>query len=120
MITPRQNSLLAAYDEEREAGRSPQRAEYLAARRHGVPVVDVQRALIAERQCQTITLTVTREDAGRIAEALDSHVYWQLSDEHRRDSGYVLEPYTEEEQACMELENRVREALRQETMESDR
>lgn len=27
-----------------------------------------------------------------VVEALDSHVYWQLSDEHYRDSGYVDDP----------------------------
>jgi len=46
-----------------------------------------------------------------IAEALDSHLYWQLSDEDRRDSGYVMEPYSEEEQACVDLEERIQKMI---------
>jgi hypothetical protein len=48
------------------------------------------------------------EDLELLAEALDSHLYWQLSPEDRRDSGYVQEPYTDEERACIALEGRVR------------
>lgn len=50
-------------------------------------------------------------DLALIAEALDSHVYWQLSPGDRRDSGFVLEPHTDEEKACMALEERVRKLI---------
>ena len=35
------------------------------------------------------TIRLTREQLALVLEALDSHVYWQLSDERYRDSGFV-------------------------------
>jgi hypothetical protein len=57
------------------------------------------------------TQNFTPDELELIAEALDSHLYWQLSDEQRRNSGFVLEPYTKEERECIELEERVRKMI---------
>ena len=35
-----------------------------------------------------------------ICEALDSHVYWQLSDSHYRNDGYVREPGSDDPEAA--------------------
>ena len=51
-------------------------------------------------------------DLALLCEALDSHCYWQLSDPVRRDSGYVREPYTDEEREAMALEERLQLAIR--------
>lgn len=39
-----------------------------------------------------ITLTITPADLRLVVEALDSHAYWQLSDEHYRSDGFVEDP----------------------------
>ena len=54
------------------------------------------------------------QELGLLIEALDSHQYWQLSDETRRNSGYVLEPLTDEERACDELAEKLRQLLHNE------
>jgi hypothetical protein len=36
-------------------------------------------------------LTLTHEELGLILDALDSHSYWQLSDQQYRNSGYVMD-----------------------------
>lgn len=46
-------------------------------------VIAVREALLAP---------VSQDDLGVLVEALDSHAYWQLSDEKYRDSGYVQSP----------------------------
>lgn len=56
---------------------------------------------------------LTRDELELAADALDSHKYWQLSDESRRDSGYVCEPLTDEERACETLEDKLRALLRE-------
>ena len=38
------------------------------------------------------TLALTDDELELLAEALDSHRYWQLSDEYYRDSGFVNPP----------------------------
>ncbi|HVL68043.1 MAG TPA: hypothetical protein VM364_12335 [Vicinamibacterales bacterium] len=61
-------------------------------------------------------LDVSPQDLDRIIEALDSHVYWQLSDQHYRSNGDVLEPGSDdpkqagEIEACWELAERLRSA----------
>jgi hypothetical protein len=50
----------------------------------------------------------TDEELAFIADALDSHKYWQLSDPLRRNSGYVMEPLTEEERRCEAIEEKAR------------
>ncbi|HTF88356.1 MAG TPA: hypothetical protein VK843_08100 [Planctomycetota bacterium] len=39
-----------------------------------------------------VDLRLTQRELALITEALDSHIYWQLSDEHYRSDGYVHEP----------------------------
>lgn len=39
-----------------------------------------------------------------VLSALDSHKYWQLSDEQYRSSGYVLEPGSDDEETAEEIE----------------
>lgn len=56
---------------------------------------------------------LSTEDLERIVAALDSHIYWELSDQQYRSSGYVLEPgadnlaQAEEIDACTELADRL-------------
>jgi hypothetical protein len=39
-----------------------------------------------------LAVVLTAEELTLLCEALDSHVYWQLSDGHYRNNGYVREP----------------------------
>lgn len=43
-------------------------------------------------------------DLERIVEALDSHVYWQLSDPYYRNDGYVRDPGSDEPEKAEEIE----------------
>jgi hypothetical protein len=44
------------------------------------------------------------EDLQRIIAALDSHVYWQLSDRHYRHNGDVCEPGSDDPKQIAEIE----------------
>jgi hypothetical protein len=63
-------------------------------------------------------VTLTDEELGLLAEALDSHRYWQLSDPTYRNSGYVQEPGSDDEEnaaeikASEQLEERLQAELR--------
>ena len=46
---------------------------------------------------------VSREDLDRIIEALDSHVYWQLSDQHYRNDADVVEPGSDDPNQAAEI-----------------
>jgi hypothetical protein len=61
---------------------------------------------------KTITLTLTGEELGLLAEALDSHAYWQLSDPCDRESGYVVGDSLAipEVAECLQLEARLKHA----------
>lgn len=48
-------------------------------------------------QPATITLTLTRDDLDLLVEALDSHAYWQLSDDQYRNDGAVLPPGSDDD-----------------------
>jgi len=56
------------------------------------------------------------QDLERIIEALDSHVYWQLSDQHSRSNADVLEPGSDDPKqateidACRELADKLHES----------
>jgi hypothetical protein len=51
---------------------------------------------------------LSNEDLALLCEALDSHLYWQVNEDHsRRNSGYVMPPYTNEEAEVMALEERL-------------
>ena len=60
---------------------------------------------------------LSEKDLDLLVEALDSHVYWQLSDQHYRSNADVIEPGSDdpaqaaEIEACVELSGRLR-ALR--------
>ncbi|MCZ7589940.1 MAG: hypothetical protein M5U27_14000 [Gaiella sp.] len=46
-----------------------------------------------------LLLEVTGEELTLLCEALDSHVYWQLSDRYYRNDGYVREPGSDDAEA---------------------
>lgn len=51
-----------------------------------------------------ITITLAEEDVKRLIEALDSHIYWQLSDEEYRKDGFVLEEGSDDEDSVQEIQ----------------
>jgi hypothetical protein len=59
-------------------------------------------------------LALSEKDLNLLVEALDSHVYWQLSDRHYRSNADVIEPGSDdpeqaaEIEACAELSDRLR------------
>lgn len=52
---------------------------------------------------KTVTVRLTKQSLERICEALDSHVYWQLSDEHYRKSGFVYGKGSDEPEIAAEI-----------------
>ena len=48
-------------------------------------------------------LELTRDDLDRILAALDSHVYWQLSDQHYRNDASVLDPGSDDPEQAVEI-----------------
>jgi hypothetical protein len=46
---------------------------------------------------------LTDAEVALLREALDSHIYWQLSDEHYRDSGFVSDPGSDEPDKAAEI-----------------
>jgi hypothetical protein len=52
----------------------------------------------------TLQLELTPEELELLCEALDSHVYWQLSDPAHRDSGTVRGPGSEDEAVAEEIQ----------------
>ncbi len=61
-----------------------------------------------------VTIELTGFELELLADALDSHRYWQLAERRYRRDGYVIEPGSddgetaEEIRACAELEERLR------------
>jgi hypothetical protein len=59
-------------------------------------------------------LPLSEKDLDLLVKALDSHVYWQLSDQHYRNNADVIEPGSDdpeqaaEIEACVELSDRLR------------
>jgi hypothetical protein len=53
-----------------------------------------------------VNLRLTEEERDLVVEALDSHVYWQMSEPHRRNDGFVFD-MTPEELAVEELGERI-------------
>ena len=59
---------------------------------------------------------LSEKDLDLLVEALDSHVYWQLSDQHYRSNADVIEPGSDdpeqaaEIEACLELSNKLKAA----------
>lgn len=61
----------------------------------------------------THMVELTDEEIGLLAEALDSHEYWQLSDPVYRDSGYVMDGgVTAEIEECRKLEEKLQAIIR--------
>jgi hypothetical protein len=50
-----------------------------------------------------VTLELTEPEARLLVAALDSHEYWQLSDEGYRDSGYVNGPGSDDPETAAEI-----------------
>lgn len=48
-------------------------------------------------------LHLTQQEIDLICEALDSHMYWQLSESQYRSSGFVLEPGSDDQEAQREI-----------------
>ena len=65
-----------------------------------------------------VTITFTREEPELLQEALDSHAYWQLSDEHYRHSGFVYDPGSDDPDAAAEI--RAWQALETKPLVADR
>lgn len=49
------------------------------------------------------TIELTTDELDLLRAALDSHKYWQLSDEDYRSDGYVLEPGSEDPEAVASI-----------------
>ena len=49
-------------------------------------------------------MQLSPEDLDRIIEALDSHVYWQLSEPQYRSNADVLEPGSDDPDVATEIE----------------
>ena len=67
-------------------------------------------------------MELSKEDCERLAEAIDSHIYWQLSDELYRHDGYVLEPGSDDPEVAAEIAylTKFMDRLRGETSEPSR
>jgi hypothetical protein len=48
-------------------------------------------------------MTLTPAQITQIVEAIDSHIYWQLSDELYRANGAVLEPGSDDPEVAAEI-----------------
>ena len=48
----------------------------------------------------TVTISLTVDELELLCAALDSHMYWQLSDESNRDSGHADSPDADDESAA--------------------
>lgn len=60
-----------------------------------------------------VQLDLTSDELYLIVEALDSHVYWQLSDPLYRNSGFVMDPGTDdpEKKPLLDATNELHEKL---------
>ena len=50
-----------------------------------------------------MTLDLSREDLDRLLAAQESHVYWQLSDQHYRNDAAVLNPGSDDPEQAVEI-----------------
>jgi len=50
-----------------------------------------------------IQVSLTKDELELIVEALDSHTYWQLSEEMYRRDGYVMEPGSDDPEVAAEI-----------------
>ena len=66
-----------------------------------------------------VALKLTPRELELIKEALDSHEYWQLSDQHYRENGYVLDQGSDDPEAIEQIKE-VRALAEKLEKESDR
>jgi hypothetical protein len=52
-----------------------------------------------------VTVTLPREAIALLTEAIDSHIYWQLSDSQYRDSGNVRDPGSDDDDTVRAIED---------------
>ena len=50
-----------------------------------------------------MTIQFSQDDVDRLIAALDSHVYWQLSDTHYRNDADVVEPGSDDPEHAREI-----------------
>jgi hypothetical protein len=62
-------------------------------------------------------MTLTQAQRTQLVDAIDSHIYWQLSDERYRANGAVLEPGSDDPEVAAEI--LVFEALQDELTDAD-
>lgn len=48
-------------------------------------------------------ITLTNQDLSTVCSALDSYIYWELSDRQYRNSGYVEEPGSDDPDSAAEI-----------------
>ena len=48
-------------------------------------------------------MTLTDTQRNQLADAIDSHIYWQLSDHRYRANGAVLEPGSDDSEVAAEI-----------------
>jgi hypothetical protein len=71
------------------------------------------RELVGLGEEEPMRFGIDREDLDRILAALDSHVYWQLSDQQYRHDADVMNPGSDDPEqaaeiaACRELSERI-------------
>ncbi|GEJ59103.1 hypothetical protein [Anaeromyxobacter diazotrophicus] len=52
---------------------------------------------------RTFPVRLTVRQLGLLTSALDSHIYWELSDEYYRHSGYVFDPGSDDPKVRKEI-----------------
>lgn len=50
-----------------------------------------------------MTIIVTAQEASALGSALDGYIYWCLSDQHYRNSGYVIDPGSDDAETAEEI-----------------
>lgn len=48
-------------------------------------------------------VSLTADESHLVSEAIDSHVYWQLSEDHYRRDGFVMEPGSDDPEKAAEI-----------------
>lgn len=56
-----------------------------------------------ERTADTVPIGLTAGELDTVCAALDSHIYWELSDKAYRDSGYVQAPGSDDDKTAAEI-----------------
>jgi hypothetical protein len=52
---------------------------------------------------RTVRLEVSPKELALIVAALDSHIYWQLSDDHYRSDGAVADPGSDDRATAVQI-----------------